>query len=184
MAGDDPKMNPEMELVETSLGTMERWRARAIGIGMTSNALAHAGDARQDAARGGDDPIVVEGEEKEAREMHLDEPVKPSEDCGQEENERADNKLAIAKAVAHRDEGEDEPEELSEPDLPEDDPDPEEQVLREVLASLSRLDERMTALESSRAERLALDAEIERHLDEMTPPTPEKPMPALPSLPN
>jgi hypothetical protein len=180
-------MNPEMELVETSLGTMERWRARAIGIGMTSNQIAHADDARRDAAPVSDDPVVVEGEEREARAMHLDEPVRTPEDCGQEENERSERddggKLAIAKAVAHRDEGERSApeEELAGEGEPEDQEpdDPEEEVLREVLASLVRLDERMTALEAARAERQALDADIE---DAMTLPT--LPTPALPPLPH
>jgi hypothetical protein len=193
---DDQKPNPEMELVETGLGKMERWRARAIGIGMTSAQLARADDARQDAAS--NEAGEIAAREAEERELQRDgEPLPGAnalrgggpqdEDCEEErqEEDREDaGSLKMAKAVVGRgdDPGEGEPSEEDEPEV-----DPEEQALREVLAELVRLDGRMTALESSRAERLALDAEIAAAMAsqrDQTPPTPEKPLPALPSLPN
>jgi hypothetical protein len=81
-----------------------------------------------------------------------------------ERSERDDGgKLAIAKAVAHPDQGpEDEPEEPLEPDPPEDDPDPEEQLLARVLGVMDRFSAKLDELEDLRArnaelERLALD---------------------------
>jgi hypothetical protein len=46
-ASDDfvpPPPSSDMEMVETPWGRMEVWRARAMGIGQTSNAVAHADD--------------------------------------------------------------------------------------------------------------------------------------------
>jgi hypothetical protein len=155
---------------------------------------------------------VAEAKEREA--MHLDPlPDEPSQggdcgdDCGDdchesgnEPEKRDDGKLAKARGLAaKRDEGErSEPEEppreeaSEDEDVPEDgdldDPeepdDPEEAALQRILGELSRLDERMSALEASRAARLKLDrlvdAEIERQRDQM-PPSAEKPLPPLPN---
>jgi hypothetical protein len=176
-------------LVTTAWGPMEAWKAKALAVAEVQSAL------RADEAA---DKWAEDQEQREAREMHLD----PAEDCDacddcREGEKRDDGKIAKALGVIGKgDEGEpekppralaSEDQEPPEDDPPEDDPDdpdPEEMALQRILAELSRLDQRVTALQEARDARLkldrAVDAEIERQRDQM-PPTAEKPLPALPN---
>jgi hypothetical protein len=74
----------------------------------------------------------------------------PSDASCAEPGERDDKALSIARALVERDT------EVEEPD------EDEQRALAQIVQILAHLDERLTALESARAERAALDAEVEQ----------------------